>query len=107
MQRAEETPAPNQYKQDDKATKRLRYDNIHLGTDRKTTLKDINLTPGPGHYLRVDEQYPRTFPHATRHRKGSPILTSMNLDPGQSIQTFAQNAVIDDIAEAKRNSICQ
>ena len=63
--RGEETPAPTSYKQDDKAVRPLRYDNIHMGTDLKTTVKEINLTPGPGHYIRVDEQYPRTFHHKT------------------------------------------
>ena len=50
-----ETPGPDNYMQDDKAVKLTRYDNVHLGTGKKTTLKDINLTPGPGHYLRTDE----------------------------------------------------
>ena len=77
-----------------------------MGSDRKTTLKDINLTPGPGHYLRVDEQYPRTFHHATKLGKGSPMV-SLNLDTGFSLQTLAHNTITEDIAEAKRNSICQ
>ena len=53
--KAKATPAPNNYKQEDHATKLARFDNIHLGTDKKTTAKDIKLTPGPGHYQRVDE----------------------------------------------------
>lgn len=65
--KAKVTPAPDSYKQEDHATKLARFDNIHLGTDKKTTAKDIKLTPGPGHYQRVDEQYPRTFHHATQH----------------------------------------
>ena len=56
-----------------------RFNNVHLGTDRKTTLKDIPLTPGPGHYIRVDEQYPRTFHHATKHGTNmSPIFSTQN-----------------------------
>ena len=51
-----ETPAPTSYKQDDTGVKPQRFNNIHLGTDKKVTMKDIKLTPGPGHYLRVDEQ---------------------------------------------------
>ena len=43
-----------------------------MGTDVKSTAKPIKLTPGPGHYIRVDEQYPRTFHHATKH--GSPTF---------------------------------
>ena len=54
MKRGEETPAPCSYKQDDLAVKPRRFDNIHLGTDKKVTQKDINLTPGPGHYYKTD-----------------------------------------------------
>ena len=50
IKRGQDTPAPDSYKQDDKATKQSRFNNIHMGTDKKSTLKDINLTPGPGHY---------------------------------------------------------
>ena len=56
MKRGEVTPAPNSYNQDtSKQSKVARFDNIHMGTDIKTTAKDIKLTPGPGHYMRTDE----------------------------------------------------
>ena len=62
--------------EENKATKMSRYDNIHLGTDVKSTAKDIKLTPGPGHYYRVDEQYPRTFHHATKNgTQASPVFS--------------------------------
>ena len=81
-----ETPGPDNYNENDKATKLTRYDNIHLGTGVKTTLKDINLTPGPGHYLRTDEQYPRTFHHAAKHNSAvSPIFS---LRDKQSLASF-------------------
>ena len=68
MKRGEVTPAPTSYNQETcKHAKPVRFDNIHLGTDKKTTAKDVPLTPGPGHYWRVDEQYARTFHHATKH----------------------------------------
>ena len=86
-----------------------------MGTDKKTTLKEINLTPGPGHYIRVDEQYPRTFHHATKHGTNflmSPTMSS-NFDtfgqlPMATQMTLDSNQkTADDIAEAKRNSIHQ
>ena len=45
-----------------------RFKDTHMGTDKKVTLKDPKLTPGPGHYHRVDEQYARTFHHATKNQ---------------------------------------
>ena len=65
--KAKAIPGPDNYKQDDMATKQSRFNNIHLGTDKKVTAKDIKLTPGPGHYSRTDEQFPKTFHHATKH----------------------------------------
>ena len=56
MKQGEVTPAPDSYNQETcKHAKLARFDNIHLGTDKKTTAKDVALTPGPGHYWRVDE----------------------------------------------------
>jgi len=76
-----------------------------LGTDKKVTAKDIKLTPGPGHYNRVDEQFPRTFHHATQHGSQiSPIFATL--------PTGGQNSIIMeeddnnlDLATAKRNSV--
>ena len=56
IRKGKATPAPASYNQEtSKAAKPARFDNIHLGTDKKITQKDIKLTPGPGHYIRVDE----------------------------------------------------
>jgi len=66
-----------------------RFNNVHLGTDKKVTLKDINLTPGPGDYLRVDEQYSRTFHHTTKHGTGaSPTFSLIN-----SVAPYSSKAV--------------
>ena len=63
-----------------------RFKDTHMGTDKKITLKDPKYTPGPGHYHRVDEQYSRTFHHATKNQhprsssihgsNGSPTATN-------------------------------
>lgn len=81
------TPAPDSYKQGDQATKQTRFDNIHMGTDKKVTAKDIPLTPGPGQYLRVDEQYSRTFHHGTKY---TAAISSGLSTHGASIRSFAK-----------------
>ena len=81
------TPAPDSYKQDDAATKQTRFNNIHLGTDKKVTAKDVPLTPGPGHYLRVDEQYSRTFHHGTKY---TAAIASGLTSQGASFRSFAK-----------------
>ena len=117
MKKAEETPAPDQYKQDDKATKLRRFKDVHLGTDKKGIMKDQKLTPGPGHYHRVDNQYSRTFHHATRQQASStafsPVISGTGQAPDlQSItnfmkaaeQTDSTNREVNEIGEAgKRN----
>ena len=63
-----------------------------MGTDKKTILKDINLTPGPGHYIRVDEQYPRTFHHATKHGTNfmlSPTMSNFGSTMGADLPLAA------------------
>ena len=84
-----------------------------MGTDIKTTLKDIGLTPGPGHYQRTDEQYPRTFHHATKHGTNTnPVFsfpkTSKNktstVNLAEPSQSFT-NETGRDFAEAKRSSL--
>ena len=74
-----------------------------MGTDVKSTAKDIKLTPGPGHYYRVDEQYPRTFHHATRHgTQASPVFSDkhqLSAKKGLSTeqQSLAENNEIDQV----------
>lgn len=87
VKKSEVTPAPDSYKQEDMATKPQRFNNIHLGTDKKVTAKDIPLTPGPGHYLRVDEQYSRTFHHGTKYTAAVSNGLSTH---GQSFRSFAK-----------------
>ena len=48
--------------------KPARYNNIHLGTDVKCTAKDVELTPGPGHYGRFDGTLARTFHHQAKNQ---------------------------------------
>ena len=91
-----------------------RFNDVHLGTGKKTTLKDIPLSPGPGQYLRVDEQYPRTFHHSTKHGTSiSPMFSTVNQ---HSVKAFKQAMMMsdtnrineettNDLAEAKRNSV--
>lgn len=81
------TPAPDSYKQGDQATKPSRFNNIHLGTDKKVTAKDVPLTPGPGHYLRVDEQYSRTFHHGTKY---TAAISNGLSTHGASFRSFAK-----------------
>ena len=81
------TPAPDSYKQDDPATKQARFNNIHLGTGVKVTAKEVPLTPGPGHYLRVDEQYSRTFHHGTKYKAA---IASGLTTHGASFRSFAK-----------------
>ena len=86
--RAEDTPAPNQYKHSDKAVKPSRYKNIHLGTDKKVTLKEINFSPGPGQYERLDEQYPRTFHHTSKHGPTAQPLFTQSAKQSSDQQSF-------------------
>ena len=101
-----ETPAPTSYNQEtSKQAKLARFDNIHLGTDIKMTAKEIKLTPGPGHYVRVDEQYPRTFHHPTKHgSQRSPVFSSIVTKGPSKAGTVEVSHDTDDFSKAKRKS---
>ena len=61
------TPAPCSYNQSDHGIKPARFTKIHLGTDVKVTAKEVELTPGPGHYVRTEGTMARTFHHAAKN----------------------------------------
>ena len=107
MKRGQETPAPNQYKEGDQAIKMSRFKNIHMGTDVKSTLKDIALTPGPGHYLRVDEQFAKTFHHATKHGSAiSPVFNTISQKSNNTSMKVGENSRFEtenDPADPKSN----
>ena len=71
-----------------------------MGTDKKVTAKDIKITPGPGHHIRTDEQYPRTFHHATK--LGSQQSPNFSFK-AQTLTDRSQTD--DDIADTKRHSL--
>ena len=98
------TPAPNSYNQEtSKQAKLARFDNIHMGTDIKTTAKEIKFTPGPGHYDRIDEQYSRTHHHTTKNgTQPSPNFTAIAMKQAQ--RSVNKSLDQDELQNAKRSS---
>ena len=86
--RAEQLPAANHYNPIDSQVTGSRFNNIHMGTDKKVCAKDIGLTPGPGEYIRVDEQYPRTFNHAAKHGRNNQDIFKTFGQPNVPLKAF-------------------
>jgi len=80
-----------------------------MGTDVKSTLKPINLTPGPGDYLRVDEQFAKTFHHATKHGSAnSPVFNTISQRSSNAFTKLAENSHFEtenDQADPRSNLI--